>query len=169
MAKNIFTLLICAALLVGCGAPEPAEVNLDKFGITLKATPASPDKAPEFKELDFDNKIARYEFRIGTRRINFIEIEEAIFPESAEMLVEAIKADEDFKEMIDGPKHPQGVAKFANGVFGVLYSENTSKGDVKKDYIFYYKKGDRCFKITPVFNSELKDLDQQLAAWESIK
>jgi hypothetical protein len=44
-----------------------------------------------------------------------------------------------------------------------------SNGSPIKNFLFYFKKGNRYFKIEPIFNTELKELDKQLAAFQSLK
>lgn len=168
MIRNAFLLIASVVILASCGGPTTVEVKFDKYGVTMMA--AEGKKQPgEYKESGLDGKIGRYDFNIGKRRLNFDEIEGSIYPENAQMLADAISADEDFIGMENGDKHPNGIAQFANGVFGVVYSKKSSKGEPMKDYAFYYTKDGRFFRLTPVFNSELKDLEQQLAAFESLK
>jgi hypothetical protein len=166
MKTNHFLLIAICVFFAACG-PSIVEVKFDKFDITMSAVAGK--KQAEFKELNFDKKIARYDFNIGKRRLNIEEIESAIFPENVKALAEAISAGEKFEGMLNEAKYPNGTIEFPNGAFGVLYSKKGKSGKSSKDYEFYFKKGERCFRLYPVFNSDLEDLEQQLSAIESIK
>lgn len=156
--------LLMLVLLQSCSKPKE-ETKLEKYGITL--TSPKLNEAPEYTDLkvsETDTELSRYDFNMGGHaRVNVIEITPSVYPADVDMLKKAVSESEDFVEMID-------TKKLSNGAFGVIYKEKGSDGkSIIKNYVFYFKKGDRYFRMEPVFNSELKDLDSQVAAWESMK
>lgn len=165
--KNTILFLIISAILFSCGGSAPKEYKLDKFDISMLVPELK--KNPEFKELTFDKMLGKYEFRVDKYRVNIVEIEESIYPENINTLSEAISAGEKFDGLMKGDKYPNGTMTMPNGAFGVLYSKKGSSGKAVKDYIFYFKKGNRYFRIVPVLNNDLEGLDQQLAMIESLK
>lgn len=165
--KKTILLLYVTVILCSCSGSAPKEYKLDKFDITMSVPELK--NQPKFKALDFDKMKGKYEFRVDNHRVNVIEIEESIFPENVNMLSEAISAGDDFAGMLNGDKYPNGIMTMTNGAFGVLYNKKGSSGKTISDYIFYYKKGSRCFRIVPVLNNDLQGLDQQLSMIESFK
>lgn len=163
--KNIFLQLtvIGTLLLQACGQPLEA-TKLEKYDLTI--TSPKLDKAPEFTDFspsETDTEISDYDFNMGGRaRVSFKEIKAAAYPTDTTMLKQAVSGSEDFIELLE-------TKQLANGAFGTVYKMKGSDGSTIKHYNFYFKKGNRYFKMEPVFNSELKDLDKQIAAYESLK
>lgn len=52
----------------------------------------------------------------------------------------------------------------ANGSFGAIYETNNAK-----KFLFYFKKGNRCYRITPIFNNDGKHFEQAIEAIASLK
>lgn len=158
---SIIAFAITTLLFTSCG-PNIEEVTLEKFNIKI-SIPKTNEKL-EWKNLkiaDYDTDLSRYDFYIG-KRVNIIEIVKRVFPDNLTMLKEAVSADEKFVKTID-------TKEFENGAFGVIFSKKTSSGKEIKDYLFYYQKDGRYFKMKPVFNSKLEQLDIQLSAYQSMK
>lgn len=159
---SLIVFMISASMLItSCGAGTE-EITLEKYNITM-TIPKSESK-PKYQNLkiaDYDTALSRYDFYIA-KRVSITEIVEKIFPNSLAMLKEALSTDKSFVEILE-------TKEFPNGVFGVIFKKKGSNGKEIKDYLFYYQKDRRYFKITPVFNSKLDELDAQLAAYESIK
>lgn len=166
MKKYFLPLAVMATLLLqACGQGKPLEdTRLEKYDLTI--TSPKLDKAPEFTDYnpsDTDTEISDYDFNMGgNARVSFTEIKEAAYPSDTAMLKKAITSSEDFIEMIE-------TKQLANGAFGSIYKMKGSDGSTIKHYNFYFKKGNRYFKMEPVFNSELRDLDKQIDAYASLK
>ncbi|OJV54155.1 MAG: hypothetical protein BGO31_12425 [Bacteroidetes bacterium 43-16] len=165
MKKILLQLTLIAALFLQACQSKPLEdTKLEQYDLTI--TSPKLDAPPEFTNLKFDEtdtELSRYDFNMGgNARVNVIEIAAAAFPTDTTMLKSAVSGSEDFIELLD-------TKQLANGAFGVIYKMKGSSGATIKNYNFYFKKGNRFFKMEPVFNSELNDLDQQLAAFESLK
>jgi hypothetical protein len=163
--KKIFLQLTVIALLLLQACSQPLqETKLEQYDITI--TMPKPKEAPEYTNLkvtETDTELSRYDFNIGGHaRVNVIEIAPAVYPADINMLQKALAGSEDFIELIE-------TKQLSNGAFGAIYKMKGSNGSPIKNYTFYYKKGNRYFKMEPVFNSELRDLDKQLAAYESMK
>lgn len=163
--RKLFSLLalliVFPLLLTSCGV-ETEEITLEKYNLTL--TVPKLKVAPEYKNLkitDRDTKLSRYDFNIG-KRINIVEIEQRIFPEDLNMLKNVLKEDDSFIEMIE-------TKEFPNKAFGAIFKKKSSSGKEMKYYLFYFEKDGRYFRMEPVFNNDLKELDVQLAAYESLK
>ncbi|MCP9750571.1 hypothetical protein [Ferruginibacter sp. HRS2-29] len=166
MKKRFLQLSVIVAALVfqSCSKPT-AETKLDKYDLTFTSVQLSD--VPEFmdtKVSETDTDLSNYDFNIGGHaRVTIGEITESVYPVNLDMLKKAITESPDFVELIDAKQ-------LKNGAFGVIFKEKGSDGtSIIKDYRFYFKKGNRFFKMRPVFNSELKDLDKQIAAYESLK
>lgn len=164
MKKILLQISVVATLLLQACSQPVEDTKLEKYDLMI--TSAKLDKAPEYTDLkvsDTDTELSRYDFNIGgNARVNVLEITESAYPTDTGMLNKAISGSEDFIAMIESKK-------LANGAFGTIYKMKGSNGDPIKNYAFYYKKGNRFFKMEPVFNSELNDLDKQLAAFGSLK
>ncbi len=151
-----------ALLLQACGGAAPKEVKLEKMGLTITADVKDVPEYTNTKVSDTDTELANYDFNIGgDARVNVIEITESVFPTDIDMLKKALTADPDFISVTEEKK-------FSNGAFGVIYKEKGSTKEIM-DYKFYFKKGNRYFRVIPVFNNDLTDLDKQEAAIESLK
>ena len=165
MKKQLLQFAVVLTLMLqACNKPAQ-EVKLEKYNITL--TTPKLDAPPEYTDLkvsETDTKLSDYDFNIGGRaRVSFAEITESIYPGDLASLKKAATASEGFVELIEEKQLP-------NGVFGLIFKmKGSDQKSIIKHYAFYYKKGTRFFKIEPVFNSELNDLDKQLAAFATIK
>ena len=156
----VFVITI-STFLTACG-PGTEEITLEEYNITL--TVPKSDSKLEFKNLkiaDYDTDLSRYDFYIA-KRVTITEIVKKVFPDNLTMLKTAVSGDENFIDFIE-------TKEFSNGVFGAIFKKKGSSGKEIKDYLFYYQKDGRYFKMRPVFNNDLKELDAQLAAYESIK
>ena len=165
MKKILLQLTLIAALfLQACNNKPLEETKLEKYDLTI--TSPKLDAPPEYTDYnpsETDTEIADYDFNMGgNARVSFKEIKAAAFPTDTAMLKEAVTKSENFLELIE-------TKQLKNGAFGIVYKMTGSGGGPVKHYNFYFKKGNRYFKIEPVFNSELNDLDQQIAAFESLK
>ncbi len=165
MKKILLQLTLIAALfLQACNNKPLEETKLEKYDLTI--TSPKLDAPPEYTDYnpsETDTEIADYDFNMGGHaRVSFKEIKESAYPKDTAMLKEAITKSEDFVELIE-------TKQLKNGAFGIIYKMKGSSGATIKHYNFYFKKGNRYFKMEPVFNSELNDLDQQIAAYESLK
>jgi len=157
----LLTFLVTILSLNSC-APEMQELQLEKYNLTL--TVPKLETAPKYTNLkiaDYDTKWSRYDFQIG-KRVNVIEIAKSIYPENIKMLKEAITSNTGFVSIIEEKTFP-------NGVFGIIYNQKSNSGKEIKHYNFYFEKNGRYFKMEPVFNNDLKDLDVQLSAFQSLK
>lgn len=164
MKKVFLQVTVLALLLLQACSKPMEETKLEKYDITM--TTPKLDAAPEYTDLkvtETDTEWSRYDFNIGGKaRVNVIEIAPAVYPADINMLKTAVSGSEGFIELIEAKQ-------LSNGAFGVIYKMKGSDGSPIKNYAFYYKKGNRYFKMEPVFNSDLTDLDKQLAAYESMK
>lgn len=162
--KSIYFLSLFSVLfLAACSAPAPVDVKLDKFNLTI-AVPET-DKTPEFKESSLDGKIGYYRMYIGEPRVQISEIESSIYPADLETIATVVSEGDDFKGFVDGENHAGGKVKLANGVFGVIFED--TKG--RKNYMLYYTKDSRYFRMEPVLNNDLDGLQEQLTAYGTIK
>ena len=166
MKKYLLQLTAIATLLLqACGQSKPMEdTKLEKYDLTI--TSPKLDAPPEFTDFnpsDTDTEISDYDFNMGgNARVSFKEIKEAAYPTDTAMLKKAVMESPDFIEMID-------TKQLANGAFGTIYKMKGSSGAPIKHYNFYFKKGNRYFKMEPVFNNELEELDMQITAYASLK
>ncbi len=164
MKKIILQLTIIVSLFVQACSQPLEETRLEKYDITITAPKLK--SAPEFTDLkvsETDTELSSYDFYIGNRaRVDVKEITASVYPADTSMLKEAVTGSEDFVELIE-------TKQLSNGAFGIIFKMKGSSGTTIKHYIFYFKKGNRFFKMEPVFNSELGDLDKQLAAFGSMK
>jgi hypothetical protein len=167
MKKIFFTQVLFIVFLISC-SPKPAKVDFKNFNLTMVAVPGQTSEKPEFKKLKFDKLIGRYNFYVDKYRMNIVEMEASIYPTNLEMLKDIVTTSDEFKSLIKDQLSPEGTLQFDNGAFGVLYNKEKSKGKMIKEYLFYFQKNGRYFKITPVFNNELKGLDLQLDAIKSL-
>lgn len=165
MKKLLLQLSVIAVLfLQACGQSQPLEdTKLEKYDLTITAPKLSiaPDFT-DFKPTETDTEFSRYDFHISDARVNVIEIAASAYPTDTTMLKKAVTGSEDFIEMIE-------TKQLANGAFGTIFKMKGSSGAPIKNYLFYFKKGNRYFKMEPVFNTELEELDKQLAAFASLK
>lgn len=166
MKKRILQLSVIVAALVfqSCSTPQ-AETKLEKYDLTF--TSAKLSDVPEFtdtKVTETDTDLSNYDFNIGGHaRVTIGEITEAVFPANVDMLKKAISESPDFIELIE-------TKTLKNGAFGVIFKHKGSDGkSTISNYRFYFKKGNRFFKMEPVFNNDLTDLDKQISAFESLK
>jgi len=166
MKKRILQLAVIVAALVFQSCSKPAEeTKLEKYDLTFTSTKLSD--VPEFtdtKVTETDTDLSNYDFNIGGHaRVTVGEIAESVYPASLDMLKKAVSESPDFIELIEAKT-------LKNGAFGVIFKHKGSDGtSTIKNYRFYFKKGNRFFKMQPVFNNDLNDLDKQLAAFETLK
>jgi len=163
MKKQLLSLIIILMVVLQSCSKPAEDVKLEKYDLTITVPKLS--KQPEFTDLKLserDTELSRYDFNVGKPRINIIEIVPGVYPTDINMLKKVIATDEDFVEITD-------TKELKNGAFGVIFKKKGSSGTVIKEYLFYFKKGTRYFKMEPVFNSELKGLDDQISAYESLK
>ncbi len=150
MKKILLQLSALAIIFIqSCNTPL-VENKLENYDVTFTSPELS--NTPEFVDLkvdDADTEFSSYDFNIGGHaRIDFKEVAGSVYPSSLDMLKTAITQSEDFVELID-------TKQLSNGAFGIIFKMKGSSGAVIKNYIFYYKKGNRYFKITPVFYTDL--------------
>lgn len=165
MKKYLLHLTVVTALLLqACGQSKPLEEKkLEKYDLTI--TMPQTSETPEFQDFQASGtatELSDYDFHISDARVSIAEITAAAYPADTGMLKEAVTKSEDFIEMIE-------MKQLKNGAFGAIFKMKGSDGSTIKNYLFYFKKGDRYFKMEPIFNSELRELDQQIAAFESLK
>ena len=163
MNKRILQLTAIAALLLqACGQSKPLEEKkLEKHDLTI--TMPQTNEVPEFQEYQYsETELSEYDFHISDARVEFIEIRESVYPTDTTMLKKAVTGSADFIEMLE-------TKQLKNGAFVATFKMKGSDGSTIKNFLFYFKKGNRYFKIEPVFNTELKEMDKQLAAFESLK
>lgn len=165
MKKHFLHLTAIAALLLqACGQSQPLEEKkLEKYDLTI--TMPKTNEVPEFQDLhasETDTELSDYDFHISDARVGLTEIKESAYPQDTTMLKQAVTGSEDFIELIE-------TKQLTNGAFGVIFKMKGSNGSPIKNYLFYFKKGNRYFKIEPIFNTELKEMDAQLAAFQSLK
>lgn len=164
MKKQLLRLAIILFVACQSCSSKPAEdVKLEKYDLTITVPKLS--SPPDFTDTKFsetDTDWSNYDFNVNKGRITVGEIAESVYPANADLLKKAISADPDFIELTD-------TKQLKNGAFGVIFKKKGSNGSPIKYYLFYFKKGTRYFKMQPVFNSELKGLDEQVAAFESLK
>jgi len=164
MKKQLLPLTLVALLFFQACSQPLKETKLEKYDITI--TMPEPPAAPEYQDLkvsETDTELSDYDFNIGGHaRVTVTEIAASAYPGDINTLKKVVAESSDFVELTDTKQLP-------NGAFGVIFKMKGSSGDVIKNYLFYFKKGSRFFKMQPIFNSELKDLDKQLAAFGSMK
>ncbi len=165
MKKYLLHLTVIASLLLqACGQSKPLEEKkLKQYDLTI-TMPQTNDtlEFQDFHASGTDTELSDYDFRISEARVSVAEITEAAFPTDTSMLKEAVTKSADFIEMIE-------MKQLKNGAFGAIFKMVGSDGSTIKNYLFYFKKGNRYFKMEPIFNTELNELDQQMAAFESLK
>jgi hypothetical protein len=165
MKKYLLQLTAVATLLFqACGQSKPLEEKkLEKYDLTI--TMPKTEEVPEFQDYgasETDTELSDYDFHISDARISLTEIKESAYPGDTTTLKQAVTASEDFIELIE-------TKQLTNGAFGVIFKMKGSNGSPIKNFLFYFKKGNRYFKMEPIFNTELKELDKQLAAFQSLK
>ena len=165
MKKYLLHLTAIAALMLqACGQSKPLEEKkLEKYDLTI--TMPKTDEVPEFNDFsasETDTELSDYDFHISDARVGITEIRESAYPADTTMLKEAVTKSEDFIELLE-------TKQLTNGVFGVIFKMKGSDGTPIKNYLFYFKKGNRFFKMEPIFNSELHEMDKQIAAFQSLK
>ncbi|RQO30154.1 hypothetical protein DBR32_11250 [Taibaiella sp. KBW10] len=164
--KKIFLQLtaIAVLLLQACGQSKPLEEKkLEKYDLTI--TMPKTDEVPEFQDFkasETDTELSDYDFHISDARVSLTEISASSYPTDTTMLKKAVTGSADFMELIE-------TKQLKNGAFGTIFKMKGSSGAPVKNYLFYFKKGNRFFKMEPIFNNDLKELDLQLAAFESLK
>jgi len=132
-------LSMVAALAISCGPGEPADHKLESIG--LKVTVLGETTIIESPKSEY--MPAASQFYCDHKGVEVAEMEEASFPTDLKMLEEAMKGTSDVKAITEKKTLP-------NGAFGVVYD----KTDGKKEFLFYFKKGGKYFKITPVGNED---------------
>lgn len=164
MKKQLLPLTLVALLFFQACSPSLQDTKLEKYDITI--TMPKPPAAPEYNDLkasETDTELSDYDFNIGGHaRVTVTEITASAYPQDTNTLKKVVSESSDFVELTDTKQLP-------NGAFGVIFKMKGSDGSVIKNYLLYFKKGNRFFKMEPIFNSELKDLDMQLAAFGSMK
>jgi len=159
---SLISLMLTVSFITTSCGPGTEEITLDQYNI--KMTVPKNDLKVKFEKLkntDYDTNLSNYDFYIA-KRVTVTEIVKKVFPDNLAMLKEAISADKNFVDFIE-------TKEFPNGAFGVIFKKKGSSGKEIKDYSFYYQKDGRYFKMKPIFNSDLDELDAQLAAYESMK
>ncbi|WP_222165474.1 hypothetical protein [Edaphocola aurantiacus] len=165
MKKYLLHVTVIAALAFqSCSQSQPlVETKLEKYDLTI--TMPKSTKVPEFQDFsasETDTELSDYDFNISEARVGLTEIRESAYPNDTTMLKQAVTGSEDFIEMIE-------TKQLTNGAFGVIFKMKGSNGSPIKNYLFYFKKGNRYFKMEPIFNTDLEELDKQLAAFQSLK
>lgn len=165
MKKYLLPLTAISALLLqACGQSKPLEDRkLQQYDLTITMPQTSDTlEFQDFHASGTDTELSDYDFYIGDARVSMAEITAAAYPTDTAMLKEAVTKSADFIEMIE-------MKQLKNGAFGAIFKMVGSDGSTIKNYLFYFKKGNRYFKMEPIFNTELRELDQQMAAFESLK
>jgi len=160
--KLLLAFIVTTSLFFTSCGKEMEEITLEKYNLTL--TVPKLEKAPEFQNLKFasyDTELSEYDFYIS-KRVTITEIVEKVFPTDIKMLKEVISSDDRFIGIIEEKE-------LANKAFGIIFKQKASSGKEIKNYLFYFQKDGRYFKMEPVFNNDLKDLDIQLTAFEGMK
>jgi hypothetical protein len=154
MKKTIFILSAAATLIfVSCGLPAPKEQRIDLLNLSITV----PSKKDIKAEAPSQYSMANADFYIEKKRFEIREIKEEKMPTDVNMLSEAIKADNDFKSLTEEKTFP-------NGAFGIVYENK--KG---KNFLFYFKKEGRCYKIIPVFNKEGENYNEAIESIGTLK
>ncbi len=157
MKKHLFVALFTLVFLSSCKKEYVAFpiVNTD-LEITLWKSEITYNKNASgiFK----DNEVY---FGKDRERVKYEEIEASYFPTGIIMLKEALSGNDNIQTYT-----------LKNDAFGVSYeTKPDKKGDIDKNYIFYFKKGDRHYKFTnnDTFNDEMQYFDHVKEAMESLK
>jgi hypothetical protein len=144
MKKNAIILSLVSAIAImvaSCGGlGEKKDWQLEKVGLAITV----PGNAKIACDDSNDFRKARCKFYVGKKENEVQEIEMRSYPSDLSALEEAMKADEKFVAVVEKKTLP-------NGAFGMIYEK---KGKTKnfKEFLFYFKKGERAYRITPIFN-----------------
>jgi hypothetical protein len=132
---------VIAIIAASCGGlGEKKEWQLEKVGLTITV----PGKAKIACDDSNEFRKARCYFYIGKKQNEVQEIEMKSYPSDLPTLEEAMKADEKFVGIVEKKTLP-------NGAFGMVYEKKGKTKNVK-EFLFYFKKGERAYRITPIFN-----------------
>lgn len=164
MKKQLVLFAVLLLMICQSCKKKLQDITLEKYGITI-TIPETQGRSPEFLNLksdENDKTLSSYDFNIDKARVNVFEIVESIYPSDTTMLKKVAAGSENFLSLIE-------TKKLSNGAFGIIFNMKGSSGKDIKNYLFYFKKGERYFRIEPLFNNKLDQLDLQLAAIESMK
>jgi hypothetical protein len=147
-------------LLVACGSKSLGDKKDHQLThLDLTVTIPGETKLTPYDSTEYTK--ARCEYKIGGKRIEVKEIEMSAYPTDLAMVEAVVKEDKKFKAILDKKT-------LANGAFGVIY-EGNGKTETFKDYLFYFKKGNRAYKITPVFNNDGDYFEENFESIGSLK
>lgn len=146
--KKTLTVALLAALMASCGLPTPKEQNIPLLNLSITVPSKKEIKAEAAGQYNMANAM----YYIDKSGFEIREIEEKKMPTDVKMLAEAMKADADILALTEEKTFP-------NGAFGVVY--NTKKG---KDFLFYFKKEARYYKVTAYLNREGKYFNEAIEA-----
>jgi len=124
-----------AALAISCGPGKPTDYQLKSVGLTVTV----PGKSTVVESARSEYMPALSQFFVDGKGVEVIETDAESFPTDLKMLETAMAGAED----VDAITERKTVQ---NGAFGVVYY----RPDGDKEFLFYFKKGDKHFKITPV-------------------
>jgi hypothetical protein len=153
MKKQIIVSMLLSIFAVSC-AKEMVTVPIE--GTQLKVTFNKGDR------IDVDKYSTELILGSKKMRVQLKSIKDSTFPTDLAFLLKAFKENASTKIT---EKHT-----LKNGAFGISYTI-TDAGSVKKNYLFYLKKGSNCYRLTnnEFYNTEMKDFDYIKGVIESIQ
>ena len=153
MKKQIIVSMLLSIIAVSC---TKAKVTVPIEGTSLKVTINQGDK------VDVDKYSTELILGSKKMRVQLKSIKESTFPTDLAFLLKAFKEN---ASTVITEKH-----NLKNGAFGISYTV-TDGGTVKKNYLFYFKKGSTYYRITnnEFYNTEMRDFDYIKGVIESIQ
>lgn len=154
MKKILYITAVTGLLYVSCTSTPP-KTELKSEVLDLVITVPTDKALAEHPAGQYT--LGNTEFHIDQQRFIINEIEASSFPDDMTMVKTALESTKDFKSLTEEKT-------LANGSFGAIYETNNAK-----KFLFYFKKGNRCYRITPIFNNDGKHFEQAIEAIASLK
>lgn len=124
-----------AALAIACGPGEPTKYELKSVGLEVTV----PGESTIIESEKSEYMAALSQFYVDGKGVEVSEMDAESYPDDLKMLEIAMKGMSDVKAITEKKTLP-------NGAFGVVYENDNGK----KEFLFYFRKGEKHFKITPV-------------------
>ena len=135
---SLFALLLIVA--ISCGPAEKKDYQLVSVGLTVTIpgeTTINESAASEYMP-------AQTQFYIDHEGAEVIAMDEESFPTDLAMLETALTGTEGITKITEKKTLP-------NGAFGCVY-DKLDNGETLKDFLFYFTKNGKYYKIIPISN-----------------